>query len=542
MSIRSKIIAFQVFFLGMVLLLGAVVLFAIERADGYIDQISRSHRQLEATTALSITANRYSEQIAEMLLFGEAGREEFDEARQALLRSFNDFEMMTIGEIAEIENEADREGERAELLAIRSMRSITAEMRDTALELLDLILQDRFDEASQRYFAEIEEDQDDRLQELIDLAIADEKEQVRVVDERTASLTLELILIVSATIVLAVLASTVAVTLLSRALARPIARLTAGAEAIGSGQLEHRIPIEGHDEMTLLSQHFNKMATQLEVQRHQVMQHQSQLEDSVAERTAQLEDANKRLENLDRLRVLFLADVSHELRTPLTVLRGEAEVALRKQASTGEDYRDALEHIVDQAEHMGRLVGDLLFLTRAEADSIRFELGRVNVEDVLATVVEEGRIMARSRDIAIVAHYPDESVEIIADRGRIYQVALIAIDNAIKYSYASSTITVELSATQDGAEISIRNMGDPIPSEDLPYLFDRFYRGRQRRSSTGGSGLGLSIAKWIVEKHRGRIVLLNLGKNYMELRITLPAFPGMVTDRPRSDSRILAPS
>ncbi|WGF87928.1 ATP-binding protein [Marinivivus vitaminiproducens] len=542
MSIRSKIIAFQLLFLGAVLLLGAVVYFAIERADYYIERVSQTHRQLEATTALSVAANRYSEQIAEMLLFGEAGRQEFEEARRDLTRSFNDFEMVTIAEIALIEDEAEREGERAELLAIRRMRSITAQMHDTALDLLQLIMRGREEDARLRYYAEIEEDQDDRLQELIDLAVADEKEEVRVIDEQTERLTRELIVIVSVTIALTLLASMGAVFMLSRALARPVARLSTGAEAIGSGQLWHRIPIEGNDELTALSQHFNKMATQLEAQRQEVMQHQALLEDKVAERTVQLEDANRRLEDLDRLRVLFLADVSHELRTPLTVLRGEAEVALRNHATTSEDYRDALAQIVDQAEHMGRLVDDLLFLTRAEADSIRFEMGRVNLQEVLEAVVEEGRVMARSQDIAIVARYPDRPVEVIADRGRLHQVALIAIDNAIKYSYRSSTVTVELAATREGAQVCIRNHGDPIPAEDLPYVFDRFYRGRQRRGKAGGSGLGLSIAKWIVEKHRGRITLVNLGQNDTELRISLSAFPAAVTDRQRSDSRILAPS
>ena len=124
----------------------------------------------------------------------------------------------------------------------------------------------------------------------------------------------------------------------------------------------------------MLSAHFNRMAEQLEVQHRALVAQQGQLERKVSERTAQLETANRRLKDLDRLRILFLADVSHELRTPLTVLRGEAEVTLRSRAARVEDYRETLEGVIDQAEQMGRLVDDLLFLTRAEADSLRFEL------------------------------------------------------------------------------------------------------------------------------------------------------------------------
>jgi signal transduction histidine kinase len=224
--------------------------------------------------------------------------------------------------------------------------------------------------------------------------------------------------------------------------------------------------------------------------------------------------------DLDRLRVLFLADVSHELRTPLTVLRGEAEVTLRTRAASQEDFRDTLESVVHQAEELGRLVDDLLFLTRAEADSLRFEAAPVPLQDVITEALVEGRVLAGANGHQLVPSLPSEPLVVIADRQRLKQTALIAIDNAIKYSDPQSPVEIELRRDGRQALISVRSRGDAIPPEDLPYVFDRFYRGRHDQTK-GGSGLGLSIAKWIVEKHGGTIHLTSGPERLTELEIRL---------------------
>ncbi|MFZ1429023.1 MAG: ATP-binding protein [Geminicoccaceae bacterium] len=520
MKIQSKIIVFQLFFISLIVVMSAVVFLAIGRADRYIERVSLAYRQLETITSLSLHANRYSEQIAEMLLFGESGRAELEEARRDLASSFVALQDATMEELELVDVPADRETERQELILLDEMRAVAAEMHATALELLGLTLSGREGEARLRYYGEIEEDLDDRLQRLIDLAIADEEAEVRQVERQTAALTEEMIVVVAVTTLLAVIASLGAVMLLTRALARPIGRLIDGSSAIGGGQLSHRIAVQGRDELATLSGHFNHMAEQLEVQRRALLAHQDELERNVRDRTAQLESANRRLKDLDRLRVLFLADVSHELRTPLTILRGEAEVTLRSRVARLDDYRETLRGVVDQAEQMGRLVDDLLFLTRAEADSLRFESTSVVLQDVLKEAVAEGRVLARSNGRQVAASLPSAPLIVTTDRQRLKQTTLIAIDNAIKYSHPGSSVEVELQAEGRCAVIVVRNRGDAIPPEDLPYVFDRFYRGRQT-GPIGGSGLGLSIAKWIVEKLGGEITVDSLPDGVTELRIHL---------------------
>jgi CHASE3 domain sensor protein len=237
MSIRSKIIAFQVFFVGLILIMAGVVYFAVVRADDYIERVALAHRQLETITRLSLHANRYSEQIAEMLLFGEEGVAEFQEARRDLEASFAALERVTTAEIAWLRDTTEQESERRELELIEEMRGTTARMHETALELLRVVTSGRQDAARQRYFAEIEEDLDDKLQKLIYLAIADEQQEVARVDHETATLARELIAVVVSTTLTAILAGVGAVLLLNRAVSRPIARLTEGAGAIGEGQL-----------------------------------------------------------------------------------------------------------------------------------------------------------------------------------------------------------------------------------------------------------------------------------------------------------------
>lgn len=522
MNIRAKLIAFQVFFIGVVLALSTVVYLAVARADYFIDRVRSTHTQLEAITALSLYANRYSEQIAEMLLFGEEGRAEFEEARRQLDASFAALFRATREETLLLYDTVEREQERDEFVVLDQMHSITEAMHALALELLELKVDGRQEEAYRRYHDEIEEGLDDDLQRLVDIAIADEREEVGRLDRRIASMARELTAIVVIVVLGGGAASIFAILLVRRALSRPIAGLVDGVAAIGRGELGHRLEIAGDDEFAVLSQHFNKMAAELEAQRRELLEQQSLLERKVSERTAQLEEANRRLKDLDRLRVLFLADVSHELRTPLTVLRGEAEVTLRSRGSRSGDYRETLERIVEQARQMGHLVDDLLFLTRAEADSIRFQLDPVCLQEVFDEALAEGRVLAGADGASLASVFPVQPLQVLGDRERLKQTALIAIDNAIKYSHSCAVVEVELCAEGDEAVARVRNHGDGIPSEDLPYVFDRFYRSRRDRANAPrGSGLGLSIAKWIVEKHGGAIALASQPNGVTELEIRL---------------------
>jgi two-component system OmpR family sensor kinase len=320
----------------------------------------------------------------------------------------------------------------------------------------------------------------------------------------------------------------VAAYLLTRSLLRPIGLLTKGAEAIGRGELDHRIVFESRDELGALAQRFNTMAANQEDQHNRLLDAQTDLERQVDARTEELATANQRLTDLDQQRVQFLADISHELRTPLTALRGEAEIPLRHGSKPEAIYRDALERIVTLSLEMGRLVDDLVFLSRSETDTIRFEPRRADLVTIIADAVHEGEILARAKGTSVKADCRSEPVWINADPQRLKQALLIVLDNAIKYSPPGQSVTVRMAAADGQAEITVRDSGMGIPPEEVPMVFDRFYRGHNSKASRQlGSGLGLAIAKWLVEKHRGAIALTSEVGAFTEVQIRIPcAEPG----------------
>jgi two-component system OmpR family sensor kinase len=234
----------------------------------------------------------------------------------------------------------------------------------------------------------------------------------------------------------------------------------------------------------------------------------------------ELRAANQRLRDTDVRRAQFLADVSHELRTPLTILRGEADVALLPN-SNPQDQRRSLERIQDQADELGQLLDDLIAFARSDGESQPLVPGRILLDDVLATAVEEGQTLAEPREVTVTLVLNDKNIWIDADMRRLKQALIIGIDNAINHSPPGSAIAVELSRTADQARTRILDHGPGLSADDEHHVFDRFYRGANG-SNAFGLGIGLAIAKGIVEQHNGTISLANRPEGGAVLTIDLP--------------------
>jgi len=451
--------------------------------------------------------NRYSENIAEMLLLGRTELDDFYTARSSLEEGLALLGSLVEEEIDFVRTEGERTQEREELVRVERMRELFEDIDLTAQRLLFMREQDRQEEAVRLFREEIEESLDAELEEQIAAAIADEEDELRTIETRTNELEDQLQLLVVAVTVSALLVAGVAGAMLTGALTRPIRELIAGTRAIGEGDLSYRIDYSRKDEFADLARAFNSTVERLETQRRKLLEVQAGLEDEVARRTSQLEDANGRLQRLDHMRMLFLADIGHELKTPLTVLRGEAEVALRGDRSVDE-HRETLQRVVQLAQQMGRLVEDLLFLARAEVGAVRFEMQSIVLQDVLDIALTEARVLAGANGVLLHAQLPAEPCRIEADAERLTQAFLIVLDNAVKYSDPHERVELVLAARDMEAEVTLRNVGPGIPASDLPYVFNRFYRGPHAPNAAAiGSGLGLPIAKWILDTHRGRIAL-----------------------------------
>ena len=320
------------------------------------------------------------------------------------------------------------------------------------------------------------------------------------------------------------LVSGLAGAVLTRGLTRPIRDLIAGTRAIGEGDLSYRIAYTRKDEFADLARQFNVTVGRLEAQHRRLLEVQAGLEDEIARRTGELEDANARLQRLDQMRMLFLADIGHELRTPLTVLRGEAEVALRGERPI-EEHRETLRRIGHLAQQMGRLVEDLLFLARAEVGTVRFEMQPLDLRDVIEVALAEARVL-RGLARAVGAGGADRRALPCRGRRRAADPGLPDRARQRGEVFRSGRADRPDARPRDGeAAMTVRNVGPAIPKSDLPYVFNRFYRGRQPPNRpTTGSGLGLPIAKWIVDRHGGRIALSSSDCETL-VTINLPFMP-----------------
>lgn len=237
----------------------------------------------------------------------------------------------------------------------------------------------------------------------------------------------------------------------------------------------------------------------------------------------ELQRMNAQLQEIDQLRVQFFADISHELRTPLTVIRGEAEVTLRGKDKPVPEYRTVLGRIVHLSNQMNKLVGDLLFLARSESGTVQIDMKPTSLPAILGEVHQEAGILARPKEVTVTLNGQSGPVSVQGDAERLKQLFMILMDNAIKYGRPHGSIAVRLSTEGPFARVAVTDNGLGIPGEDLPHVFKRFYRVRRGRAAqVGGAGLGLPIAKWLVEAHSGTIAIASEPDKGTTVTVQLP--------------------
>jgi histidine kinase len=247
--------------------------------------------------------------------------------------------------------------------------------------------------------------------------------------------------------------------------------MTAASQRIAEGHYEERVQIRGADELGQLAGRFNQMAEKLE----------------------QVESMRRRL----------IGDVTHELRTPLTAIKGSAEGLLDGiLPATDETYGQ----IHAEAERLSRLVDDLQELSRVEAHAYQLDFRDVDASALIRTVVKRMQFQFDERRIALTTNLPAQPLYIHVDEDRIVQVLTNLVGNSLNYTPADGQVTISVESSGKEARFSIRDTGVGIPPEHLPHIFDRFYRVDKSRSRAhGGSGIGLTIARHLVEAHGGKI-------------------------------------
>jgi heavy metal sensor kinase len=280
--------------------------------------------------------------------------------------------------------------------------------------------------------------------------------------------------------------------LLKRALV-PVDRITASAERISSQNLSERLPVpQTGDELERLSLALNRMI--------------------------------ERLDSAFQYSRRFVADASHELRTPLTVLQGELE-SLVKQPHLTTPWRDRVGSALEEVERLARIVEGLFAISRLDAGEAAAERVPLDLAQLVSATAEQMSLLAEDKSIELTCEASD-AVWVIGDRARLKQVVVNLLDNAIKYTPQSGTVTLKVGQEHGHAVLEVADTGIGIPPEALPRVFDRFFRVDPARSREfGGAGLGLSIVKSICTAHHGRIEATSKCGRGSRFRVELPFDP-----------------
>ncbi len=209
----------------------------------------------------------------------------------------------------------------------------------------------------------------------------------------------------------------------------------------------------------------------------------------------------ERLEGLFETQRRFLADVSHELRTPLTTIRGNVDL-IRK---TGVADPESLEAITSEVDRMTRMVNDLLVLAQAESGRLPLAWEAIELDTLMLEVFKQAKLLAQDQVKVEIGR--EDQIQVHGDRDRLKQVLLNLVANALEHTPAGGSVTLSLACVGDWARLTVADTGPGIPRQDLPHIFERFYRSdpSRKRRRHGGTGLGLSIAHWITRSHGGRL-------------------------------------
>jgi signal transduction histidine kinase len=222
---------------------------------------------------------------------------------------------------------------------------------------------------------------------------------------------------------------------------------------------------------------------------------------------------------MDQLRQLT-SDAAHELRTPVAIIRGRAELTLERPRGV-EEYETALRDVAREAAGLGRLVDDLFTLAAAEAGEAVKRRDRVFLDDLASDAVSAAAVLGTQRGVSVSLGRFEEA-PVVGDAGLLRQVLMIVLDNAVKFTPAGGTVRLDVFVEDQRPTVVIEDTGIGIPSEHLPRIFDRFYRADRGRARVAGAGLGLAIARWIIEGHGARIDVSSPPQHGTRVRIRFP--------------------
>lgn len=279
------------------------------------------------------------------------------------------------------------------------------------------------------------------------------------------------IIILVISIILALIVAVILSVVLSLSFTRPLATMKKTALRLADGEYTAKTNIRQNDEIGELANTLDVLADRLDVASHES-------------------------EKLEIMRREFVANISHELRTPITVIRGSLEALLDKVVTDPSKVEEYNLQMLKESRYLESLVGDLLDLSRLQSTDFGINKTEISMCEIVDDVIRSANPLAKKKNVRLEITKEIDNCKLLGDYGRIRQMIMIIVDNAIKFSPSNETVNITL----ENGKLYIEDKGIGISSEDLPYIFERFYKARSEQNKTG-TGLGLSIAKKIAERH-----------------------------------------
>lgn len=322
---------------------------------------------------------------------------------------------------------------------------------------------------------------------------------------------------------------------IARRMTQPLNELIGVAHQVAAGDLSASVTSRSSDEIGELTEVFNQMTTSLRSREADLIEWARTLETKVSERTSELQEANKRLQELDRVKTSLVSNASHELRTPLTSIKVHVTNLLDGvTGALGPDQIESLDRVHTNVERLRTLIDDLLDLSHLQTGLGDVKQEAVSLDDLVKEALQSLRFISEQKHLSMTMAFPTSFPPISADREKLRRILTNLIHNAIKFTSEGGLVHIEAHQHDaEGITLVVEDSGCGIPPEDLNKVFLPFYRSPAHVTQFSGSGLGLSITKELIELHHGAIWVESLvGKGsrfHVRLPIALQHTAGTVT-------------
>ncbi len=521
MAIRTYLIVSRILLLGLLSGAGVLGWLGYNSIQYQLKRSEYANRQLVTLACLSSAINSTNMHIGRMFIINAPQTDELIAVQKQVRKFINDLQSVTLMEFDWVKNTPDRAAEEKSKTRIEHLLDLSNRAATTFDEIIKKFKTEQAT-VKELYTGKIVSELEPRIKQIIKTAVSDEESKILEIRLKIQELLILYGISISSLLLLSGTIIFISGPFIYFSFVPQLKKMISTTLAVSEHRPSDKIELKSNaHEMSALINNCNTLISEMHRQQTKMNNTTTDLEEQISTHTLELTSANERLQRLDKMRIQFLADISHELKTPLTAMKGETEIILRKTGHDEKEYRAALTRVKVLTDQMNSLVDDLMFLARSETDTVHFEFKKTDLEGLLASAVSGYEILGRDKNINFKINWAQEAIEISLDMSRIKQMFGIIIDNAIKYSNPDTDITISVSANKYDVIITFTNTGKTISPDDLPYIFERFYRGKDT-AGQNGFGLGLAIARWIVEKHRGSINITSTKKGITDTTVILP--------------------